>query len=149
MLYKGKKNALCGQHICPPLCCLSELLSVTISFIRFLWNSVWEFATNIVTCERVLCQAAQWQFYLTQLLAILPTYTDCCGVKFGVGELHKMLQDNTATHTLMFSLGYWHVKKFVDVLDNKCKVYAFAQQITGRQSVSQSPTCKCCHYDVP
>lgn len=53
------------------------------------------------------------------------------GVKFGVRDFHKTLQGNTATHTLMFSLGYTHVKRSVDVLDDKCKVYVFAQQITG------------------
>ena len=42
-----------------------------------------------------------------------------------------MLQGNTATHTLMFSLGQTDVKKFVDIFDNKCKVCVFAQQITG------------------
>jgi len=63
-------------------------------------------------------------------------------VKFGVGDLQKMLQGNTATHTLMFSLVHTHVKKFVAVLDNKCKVYVFAQQITGSPLHTNAVTMK-------
>ena len=63
-------------------------------------------------------------------------------VKFGVGDLQKMLQGNTATHTLMFSLVHTHVKKFVAVLDNKFKVYVFAQQITGSPLHTNAVTMK-------
>jgi hypothetical protein len=53
-----------------------------------------------------------------------------------------MLQGNTATHTLMFSLGYPHVKKFVDILDSKCTVCVFAQQMTGCPLCTNAVTMK-------
>jgi hypothetical protein len=129
---KGKKDALCGKHVCPPLCWLSDLMSVTISFIRFM-----KFSVGVCCKHRHL----RVSFVPTGSVTVIPysvsTHTSniywLLRVKFGIGNLHKTLQGNTATHTFMFSLGYTHVRKFVNVLDNKCKVDVFAQQITGRQ----------------